>query len=329
MVRTELSFAAPHETIAAMLDPQAKAYLDLVAAANLPEYHTLSPADARLAYKKSRRIVCPDPPEVAAVEALAAPGPGGAIPIRAYRAAGTARSERLPALIYLHGGGWTIGDPDTHDVVCRTLANGARCAVFSVDYRLAPEHKFPAAVDDALAAMRWIASEAARLDIDAARVAIGGDSAGGNLATVAALALRDAGGPPLVFQLLIYPATDFHCRFPSHRENAEGYLLTAKSIAYFAANYLNGAHEYDDWRASPLYASSLAGLPPALVLTAGCDPLRDEGKAYADRLRDAGVPVEYLNFEGQIHGFIMMGRVIDEANRAVDRCAQALRKAFG
>jgi len=307
-----------------MLDPQAKFYLDLLASFKLPPMHTLPVAQARLAYKKARALSTPEPPPVAAVDMLSADG----IPIRAYRPAGSTAHEVLPALIYLHGGGWTIGDLDTHDVVCREIGNRAQCAVLSVDYRLAPEHKFPAAIDDTLAATRWIVARAQSLHIDASRIAIGGDSAGSNLAAVACISARDAGGPALACQLLIYPATDARLSFPSHAENGAGYLLTRELIEYFRGHYLNGAHEYDDWRASPLFARSLAGLPPALVLTAGYDPLRDEGAAYANALRKAGVAVDYFCFERQMHGFITMGKVIDAAAQAFDRCAAALRQSF-
>src|SRR5882672_12700431 len=190
-----------------MLDPQAKAYLDLLANIGAPPLHTLQAPQARIAYKKARAIAQPEPPAVASAKALSAPGPAGAIALRAYRPIGSSEGEILPGLVFLHGGGWTIGDLDTHDVACRELCNRARCAVISVDYRLAPEHRFPAAVDDTLAALRWIHANASALAIDPRRIAVGGDSAGGNLSAVAALVLRDAGGPKLALQLLIYPAT--------------------------------------------------------------------------------------------------------------------------
>jgi acetyl esterase len=312
-----------------MLDPQAKAYLDLLASLGAPPMYTLSPPQARVAYKKARAIAQPTPPEVGAVTALVAESPAGAIPLRYYRPRGSAAQDVLPVLVFLHGGGWTIGDLDTHDVVCRELCNRAGCAVVSVDYRLAPEHKFPAAVEDTLAATRWVAQHAQSLALDARRIAIGGDSAGGNLATVAALMLRDAGGPALVFQLLIYPATDFRCTAPSHTRNGSGYLLTREAIEYFSRNYLTGPQDITDWRASPVLASSLRGLPPAFLMTAGYDPLLDEGAQYARALRDAGVAVEYVCFESQIHGFITMSKLVDEANVAFERCAAALRRAFG
>jgi acetyl esterase len=311
-----------------MLDPQAKSYLDLLANLGAPPLHSLQAPQARIAYKKARAIAQPAPPPVAAVEALVADWPGGKIALRGYRPIGSNPADVLPVLLFMHGGGWTIGDLDTHDVVCREIGNRARCAVISVDYRLAPEHRFPAAVDDAVAAARWVAAHAKQLSIDPRRIAVGGDSAGGNLAAVAALILRDAGGPPLALQLLIYPATDFRANTASHKENGSGYLLTREAIDYFSGCYLSGPQDITDWRASPALAASFRELPPAFILTAGYDPLRDEGAQYAQLLRDAGVAVEYVCFDAQIHGFITMSKVIDAAGLAFDRCAGALVRAF-
>ena len=302
-----------------MLDPQARALLDLMVERQVPPTHTLSPADARRMYRERRGYTQPDAPPVAEVRELLLDG----TPARLYRpAAGV-----LPLLVYFHGGGWVIGDLDTHDVLCRQLANAAGVAVLSVDYRMGPEHRFPAAVDDCIAATRYARREAAALGIDAARIAVGGDSAGGNLAAVAAIAARDE-GTPLAYQLLIYPGTDMRALAPSHRSNGQGYLLTSDSIAYYRGHYIEDEAHWSDWRASPLLASDLARLPPALVLTAGFDPLRDEGRQYADALSAAGNRVQYVCFERQIHGFVPMGRVIDEANTAVDLCAAALRRAL-
>jgi acetyl esterase len=306
-----------------MLDPQARALIELMVERRIPPVHTLAPADARRFYRERRAFTQPDAPAVAEVHELRA----GAVPLRAYRPEGAAPAERLPVLVYFHGGGWTIGDLDTHDVLCRQLANGSGCAVVSVDYRLGPEHRFPAAVDDCVEATRWVRDHAAGLGVDADRLAVGGDSAGGNLAAVVCLALREAGEKAPAFQLLIYPATDMRATAPSHTSNGQGYLLTSDSIAYYRGHYM-GEASWSDWRASPLLASSLAGLPPALVLTAGFDPLRDEGRQYADALSGAGVPAQYVCFERQVHGFITMGRVIAEAQTAVDLCAAALRRAL-
>ena len=309
-----------------MLDPQSRALLDLMAERGVPPVQTLSPADARRFYRDRRTFTQPDAPALAHVESLVIDGADAPIGLRLYRA--QASKALMPALVYFHGGGWTIGDLDTHDVLCRQLCLGAGVTVVSVDYRLGPEHRFPAAVDDALAATRWVQREAPALGIDAERIAVGGDSAGGNLAAVVPLQLREAGEPLPAFQLLIYPATDQRCGAPSHQANGQGYLLTTESIHYYRGHYIADATQWTDWRASPLLAPDLRGLPPALVLTAGFDPLRDEGRQYADALSAAGNAVQYICFERQVHGFITMGRVIDEAHTAVDLCAAALRRAL-
>jgi acetyl esterase len=311
-----------------MLHPQTQALLDLIEQRGIPPTHTLSVADARAYYRDRRSVTQPAPAEVALVRELAADGAHGAIPLRLYRPLGSSGTAALPVLVYYHGGGWTIGDLDTHDSLCRELANGAGCAVVSVDYRLGPEHRFPAAVVDCIAATRWVHAHAGKLRLDASRLAVGGDSAGGNLAAVVAISARDSGDLPLAFQLLIYPATDQHRQHPSHTENGQGYLLTSDSMDYYAGHYLADRAHYDDWRASPLLHADLAALPPALVLTAGYDPLRDEGAAYAERLTAAGNRASYVCFDRQIHGFITMGKVIDEANTAVALCATELRRAF-
>jgi acetyl esterase len=310
------------------LDPQARAVLERLARAKLPSYAEIGAPAARALYRETRASLSAPPQEVAHVEDLRAQGPAGDISLRLYRPLGTGSMEKLPALVYFHGGGWTIGDLDTHDVPCRELANRARCVVIAVDYRLAPEHKFPAAVDDALAATRWVVREAATLDIDGDRTAVGGDSAGGNLAAVVALEFRDAGGPPLTMQMLFYPATDMAADTPSHAKFAEGHVLTRESILWFIGNYLRGPADAADWRASPLKAHSLAGMPEAYVMTAGFDPLCDEGRAYAERLEAARVKVTYECYGGQIHGFITMGGAIAAAHHAIYRAAQALRAAF-
>ena len=311
-----------------MLHPQAQALLRLMEEKGVPPTHTLTPVEARKFFLQRRTFTQPDPPEVASVRDLEARGPHGTIPLRSYRPLGSAADAVLPVLVYYHGGGWVIGDLDTHDVLCRTLANQSGCAVVAVDYRMGPEHRFPAAVDDALAATRWVRENAAQLKVDASRLAVGGDSAGGNLAAVVALAAREAGDLPIAFQLLIYPATDQRRQWPSHTTNGQGYLLTKESMDYYHDHYIpDKAHDLD-WRASPLLHPNLAGLPPAFVLTAGYDPLRDEGLQYAHALTTAGSRATLVNFERQIHGFITMGRVIDEANVAVQLCAAQLRLAL-
>jgi len=248
--------------------------------------------------------------------------------VRHYRPLGSATTDKLPALVYYHGGGHVIGDLDTHDVLCRTLSNQAQCAVFSVDYRLAPEHIFPAAADDCVAATKWVHANARALNIDAARIAVGGDSAGGQLAAVVALALKQDGAFKPVLQLMIYPVTDASTERESMSTNGQGYLLTRDSMDYFYGHYMPEAWMRQDWRASPMLAKDHSDLPPALVITAGYDPLRDEGYAYADKLSAAGVPTQYICFERQIHGFVPLGRILDEANTAVKLCAQALRDRF-
>lgn len=220
--------------------------------------------------------------------------------------------------------GWAIGDLDTHDTLCRQLAVGANCAVFSVDYRLAPESPFPAAVDDSVAATEFVIQNAKSLKVDPARVAVGGDSAGGNLSAVVSLILKEK----VAFQLLIYPATDQRGLHPSHERNGQGYMLTKDSIEYFRSKYLPRKEDWTDWRASPLLAPSLRGVAPAFVLTAGFDPLVDEGREYAERLAREGVEVEYRNYADMIHGFIVMGGALDTANTAVADCCAALRRTF-
>ena len=311
-----------------MLHPQARALLDLIEQRGLPPTHTLTPAEARRFYRERRSFTQPEPPEVALARDLSADGPHGPIPLRLYRPLGAAPGARLPVLVYYHGGGFVIGDLDTHDVLCRQLANGAGCAVVAVDYRMAPEHPFPHAVDDCFAATCWVRRHAETLAVDASRLAVGGDSAGGNLAAVVSLLARDAGDLPIAFQLLIYPATDQRRSAPSHEANGQGYLLTKDTIDYFMGHYLAADGDVLDPRASPLLHDDLAGLPPAFLLTAGYDPLRDEGLQYSQRLSEAGTLATHICFERQIHGFITMGKVLDEANAAVSLCAAELRRAL-
>jgi len=310
-----------------MLDPQAKALLALIEEKGIPPVHELTPTEARKWYRDRRFYTQPAPPEMALVADLACDGPRGPIALRHYRPLGSAADAALPALVYMHGGGWVIGDLDTHDVLCRELSQGAGCAVVSVDYRMGPEHRFPAAFDDCLAALGWVHDNAATLRIDRSRLAVGGDSAGGNLAALVAIAARGQ-GPRLAFQLLIYPATDLRCESASFARNGNGYLLTAQSVAYYLGHYLADATTRSDPRVSPLLAEDLRDLPPALVLTAGFDPLRDEGIAYAQRLSEAGNRASLVSFERQIHGFVTMGKVIDEANAAVAICAARLGAAL-
>jgi len=306
------------------LHPQAAALLQKAASSALPTIDAVPAFVARRLYRERCTLVAPRPPDVSRVALLLADG----VAVRSYRPAGCGSDEVLAALVYFHGGGWTIGDLDTHDVLCRELANGARCAVFSVEYRKAPENPFPAAVQDCLAATDFVFRNSRSLKVDAARIAVGGDSAGGNLAAVVSIARRDAGQPLPCFQLLIYPATDQRGGQASHARNGEGYLLTRKVMDRFRENYLPDPRQWSDWRASPLLAKSLGGLPPALVLTAGYDPLLDEGREYAERLQREGVDAKYLEYPDMIHGFIVMGGVLDRANEAVRSCCAALRGAL-
>jgi len=314
-----------------MLHPKARALLDFMRDSGVAPTHTLEPADARRLYRERRSVTQPDPPVVAQSLDLQAQGPHGPIALRLIKPIlqrHVDATSPLPVLVYYHGGGWTIGDLDTHDTLCRELANAAACAVLAVDYRMGPEHRFPCAVDDCIAATYWCRDHAARLGLDPQRIAVGGDSAGGNLAAVVALAARDAADLPLAFQLLIYPATDMRCGAPSHTSNGQGYLLTRDTMAYFHDHYIDNVANDLDWRASPLLHPDLSGLPDAFVLTAGFDPLRDEGLQYAQRLTLAGNRATHVCFERQIHGFITMGRVIDEANAAVVMCAAQLARAL-
>ncbi|KQW21232.1 acetyl hydrolase [Afipia sp. Root123D2] len=300
-----------------ILDPDAAAVLQAFRDAGRPAYETLTPDEARNYYLAARLVTNPEPPEMAAVDALTIPGADGDISARLYRPKVLRQSNSLaPGLVFFHGGGWVIGDLETHDVVCRTLANEGEMIVIAVDYRLAPEHKFPAAVDDAIAATAWISANARQLGIDANRLSVSGDSAGGNLAAIVSLHTRDTGSK-IAGQVLIYPATDFRMSHPSHSEPETDCLLTHSVIRWFRDHYLTSEADGENWKASPARVTTLSGLPPAFVLTAGADPLRDEGDEYARRLREAGVPVEYRTYPGQFHGFITMGKLLPKAGAAL------------
>src|SRR5258705_247611 len=299
------------------LDPDAATVFKAFQEAGRPPYETVSPAEARELYLKARFVSNPEPPELKSVQPLAIPAPHGSIPARVYTPIKLREANGLaPCLVFFHGGGFVIGNLDSHDVVCRKLAGEAQPIVIPVDYRLAPEHKFPAGVEDVVTATKWVADNARQLGIDASRLSVGGDSAGGNLAAVVAISARDGNGPAIAGRVLIYPDTDSAMTHPSHGEPETSILLTHSVIRWFRDNYLNGAADVDDWRASPARAKSLTGLPPAYVLTAGADPLRDEGDEYAKRLKEAGVPVTYRTFPGQFHGFFTMGKLLQQANVA-------------
>ena len=306
------------------LDPQAKAVLDQFASMGGPQLHEMSVAQARELIL-GMVALAGEPESIARVENRTVPGSAGEIPVRIYTPVGTAP---FPVLVYFHGGGWVIGNLDTHDGICRSLANRVGCLVVSVDYRLAPEHRFPAAPEDCYAATRWLAEHAGSLGGDKGRIAVGGDSAGGNLAAVVALMARDRGGPKLAFQLLVYPATDTDFETRSYRENSEGYFLTRADMVWFWNHYAPRDEDRRNPYAAPLRAASLRGLPPALVITAEFDPLCDDGNAYAARLREDGVPVRLSQQDGLIHGFFQMGAVIDRGRASVDEASRAVKDAF-
>jgi acetyl esterase len=308
------------------LDPDAAAVFKAFQEAGRPPYETVSPAEARELYLKGRAVSNPEPPELKSVQPLVIPSSHGSIPARIYTPLQPRQNNGLaPCLVFFHGGGWVIGDLDSHDVVCRKLAHEGELIVISVDYRRAPEQKFPAAVDDAIAATKWIAENAKQLGVDASRLVIGGDSASGNLAAVVALSARDNNRPEIAGQVLIYPATDFAMSHPSHSEPETSILLTHSAVKWFCNHYLSGPGDIGNWRASPARAKTLAGLPPAYVLTAGADPLRDEGNEYAELLREAGVAVTYRHFPGQFHGFFTMGRLLQQANVAASEIGAWLK----
>ncbi|POR53496.1 acetyl esterase [Paraburkholderia eburnea] len=309
--------------------------LDMVARAGRKPYHELTPQAARASYEKSASVLEIPAAPMHSVEDIAVPVRDGAsIRARLYLPVEPQWSQPLPALIYFHGGGFTVGSVDTHDALCRMFAHDARCAVLSVDYRLAPEHKFPTAVHDAFDAFAWLHAHAARFGIHPARLAVGGDSAGGTLATVCAVMARDAGIAP-VLQLLIYPGTGSHQQTDSHRRLSSGYLLEAPTVQWFFNHYVRDVSDRQDWRFSPLDGTQgtdgtpdFHGLAPAWIAVAEFDPLVDEGVAYAEKLRAAGNAVTLVRYEGMIHEFFKFGTFVEEARRAHAQAAQALREAF-
>ncbi|HEY7251833.1 MAG TPA: alpha/beta hydrolase [Methylomirabilota bacterium] len=306
------------------LDPQAQNVVDTIAALNLKPIKDSTPTEAREAMRTRTAGLGPVE-DVPAVADHRVPVEGGEITVRLYAPAGVGPH---PVLVFYHGGGWVIGDLYTHDGLCRSIVNAAGCAVASVDYRLAPEFKFPVAVEDSYTALKWVAANGPRLGLDSARLAVGGDSAGGNLAAVMALLARDRRGPRILLQALVYPVTNYDFGAKSYVENATGYVLTTEDMRWFWRHYLSREEQGQEMTASPFRAKSLADLPPALVMTAGCDPLRDEGDAYAARLRDSGVPVTLTQYPGMFHGFLRMTRILDQARAALDEVATALRKAL-
>ena len=302
------------------LDPDARRLMDMVALARRPAFDTLSPAEARTVYNESRRAVQRPPPDVAEVRGLVL----GGVRARFYRGLDAVDGD---GLLYLHGGGWVLGGLDSHDGICRTLANEARCRVVAVDYRLAPEHPYPAALLDSAAVLAQLAADAAEFGIAPAHLAVGGDSAGGNLAALLALQGRDGAGPAPCFQMLLYPAVDLTGSQPSVSQFPAGVPLTGPGMRWFLGQYMAGADPADP-AVSPLHAQ-LHGLPPAFVLTVGYDPLRDEGVAYARALEAAGCAVTHLHMATQVHGFATMNRVIRAADTALSMAAAALRHGWG
>ena len=311
------------------LSPQTARLLDMVYSVGAPRFHELSVAQARQSFRKLLHVFRPDAPAVSSVmDVPVSRGDGSVLLCRLYRPLRCARDQRLPCLVYLHGGGWCVGDVESYDVLCRELANLSGCAVFSVDYRLAPEHPFPAAIPDVRIACDWLRCNAPGLALDAARFAVGGDSAGGNLALVHALAMRELGGDMPRHLFLVYPCTEMLSERPSRRVFGEGYLLDGGSLDWFFERYLQGASP-TDWRASPMCAHSLAGLPPMSLVTAGYDPLTDDCHAFADRVVAEGGAVARLQVPGVVHGFITLGKLLPEAHDAMRWLGEAVGEALG
>jgi acetyl esterase/lipase len=308
------------------LEPQTKALIDAMQSGGMVlEFEKMSPEQARQAMEQMAAATRGPGDPVAKVEDRTIPGPGGEIPVRIYAPEG---SSPMPVLVFFHGGGWVIGNIESHDALCRTLTNAAGCVTVSVDYRLAPEAKFPAAAEDCYAATLWVAENAAAMGWDPKRIAVGGDSAGGNLAAVVPLMARDRGRPSIAFQLLMYPVTDGSLATGSMRELAEGYFLTHAAMVWFWNHYARDESDYHHPYAAPINAADVRGLPPALVITAEFDPLRDEGEAYASRMLAAGVPVTCSRYDGTIHGFVSMAANLDLGKKAIAQSAAALKAAF-
>jgi acetyl esterase len=310
------------------LHPQAVTSLENMAAADLKPIVEMTPPEARTQFDTLAVMRDDERTPVGAVEEIAVPGPAGELTVRTYRPQ-DAGDGALPLLVFFHGGGHVIGSLDSHDEVARVLCAGAGCVVASVDYRLAPEHKFPAAVDDAFAATRWLVANAASIGANPNAVAVGGDSAGANIAAVVALMARDAGGPALVAQHLVYPIADYACQSPSYEAYAAGHgPLTEAGMLWFQGHYLRSPGDAGDWRASPLKAPDLSGLPPALVITAECDVLHDEGVALAEAMAAAGTPVDHVDWPGMIHGFFSFAPYLDDGKVAQRLACERLRAVF-
>lgn len=308
------------------LDPQAQWVLDIAEEKGLPTLDQLSAAEAKAAYEERALTLTFKNVPIGDTKDLSVSGPHGDIPVRIYHPVDMAGP--LPVLVYYHGGGWVVGSIDTHDALCRKIANEGPFVVVSVDYRMGPDDPFPAAVDDSVAALNWVADNIADHGGMADQIAVGGDSAGGNLSAVVCLIAREENTYMPRFQWLIYPATNMSMTTDSHHAFAEGYFLTRPLMEFFQSHYLHNPADAKDWRASPLLAESLQNLPPALVQTAGFDPLKDEGRAYADRLNAEGGSAAYKDFGGMVHGFANLGGAIDQASICVEEGVAALRAAF-
>lgn len=307
------------------IDPKTREILDFIASRNVPPHYELSPEEGRAAMEKSREVFSGDPIELPRVEDLYADTPVGKIPLRLYA---PSTEIGLPMVVFYHGGGWVLGSLDSHDHPCRMLAQRSGCMVIAVDYRLAPEHKFPAPVDDAWAALEWIAANGKTLGGNPERLGVCGDSAGGNLAAVAAQRAAAHGGPAIAHQILIYPVTDYDFTRPSMDAYGEGFLLTLQGMRWFWDHYLDKPENAENAEACPIKASSLSGLPPAMVITAEMDVLRDEGEAYARRLKTEGVPTRLVRYEGVIHGFFSM-TISPRTREIIEEIAQEIRAVLG
>ena len=311
------------------LDPQTAEILKRAAESDTPGLGEGTPDEGREIFAGTTALLGLPAPEVKQISEVEIPGPLGDIRTKIIFPANDGEdADNLPILIYYHGGGWVIGSPETHIGECCFYANEANCIVMVPDYRLAPEHPFPAAPQDCYAVLEWAAENAHDIGADASRIAIAGDSAGGNLSAVVAQMSKANNGPEIALQLLIYPATRMGATTQSYKDFNDGYFLTGKAMNWFFNHYLKEAEHWDDPQASPLLARNLTGLAPAFIMTAGFDPLRDEGKAYADKLKKAGVAVDYVCYEKQIHGFVSMAGALDEGKQFLREAAAVLRKTF-
>ena len=309
------------------LDPQAKFVLDIAIKNKVPPLDSMSATDAKQAYEARAQKMCLKDLSIGSSEDFEIPGSESSIPVRLYKPIDG--GEDLPVVVYYHGGGWVIGSRDSHDALCRQISNEGPFIVLSVDYRMGPEHAFPAAPTDAFDAYKWTIENIQSHGGNATKVAVAGDSAGGNLSAVVSIMARDLGIQPPAFQWLIYPATDAHMITDSHKDLSDGYFLTKDLMDWFQGHYLQNEGDQDDWRVSPLRSESLADLPPALIQTAGFDPLKDEGVLYGERMNKEGSSASHTEYPGMIHGFINLGGVIDQANVAVAEGVEALNAAFG